>query len=84
MSDVSKEQTKIMKNTTARLDLGDKHTHLCLLDTDSGEILEEGKVRTTPEGFARRFDSTEPLREPSKPGHTRRGLAVSSKSVGTR
>lgn len=58
MNDVSKEQTKI----TAGLDLGDKHTHLCLLDTDSGEVLEEGKVCTTPEGFARRFDSAESLK----------------------
>jgi len=58
MPDVSKERTRI----TAGLDLGDRYTHLCLLDTDSGEVLEEGKVRTTPEGFARRFDSAESLR----------------------
>jgi transposase len=59
MSNGSKEQTRITKDITAGLDLGDKRTHLCLLDTESGEILEEGRVRTTPEGIARRFDSTE-------------------------
>ena len=58
MSNGSKEPTKI----TAGLDLGDRYTHLCLLDTDSGEVLEEGKVRTTPEGFARHFDSAESLK----------------------
>jgi hypothetical protein len=54
VSNGSKEQTRI----TAGLDLGDKYSYLCLLDTETGEVLEEGKVRTTPEGFARRFGST--------------------------
>lgn len=50
------------RKITAGLDLGDRYTHLCLLDTDSGEVLEEGRVRTTPEGFSRRFDSAEPVK----------------------
>ena len=62
MSEDSSVNKKITKNITAGLDLGDRYTHLCLLDTDSGEVLEEGKVRTTPEGFARRFDSAEPFK----------------------
>ena len=48
--------------TTAGLDLGDKYSHLCLLDTESGEVIEEGRVRTTPEAIRRRFDSEQPLR----------------------
>jgi hypothetical protein len=36
--DGSKEQPQI----TAGLDLGDKHSYLCLLDTVSGEVIEEG------------------------------------------
>ena len=48
--------------TTAGLDLGDKYSHLCLLDTESGEVIEEGRVRTTPEALRRRFDSEQPLR----------------------
>lgn len=42
---------------TAGLDLGDNYTYLCLLDIQSGEVLEEGRVRTTPEAFKQRFDS---------------------------
>ena len=48
--------------TTAGLDLGDNYSHLCLLDTQSGEVIEEGRVRTTPEAIRRRFDSEQPLR----------------------
>jgi transposase len=42
---------------TAGLDLGDKYSCLCLLDTQSGEIMEEGRLRTTPEALRRRFSS---------------------------
>ena len=48
--------------TTAGLDLGDRYSYLCLLDTDGGEIIEEGRVRTTPEALRRRFASEQPLR----------------------
>lgn len=47
---------------TAGLDLGDKYSYLCLLDTDGGEVIEEGRVRTTPEALKRRFASERPLR----------------------
>jgi transposase len=56
--DGSKQQPK----TTAGLDLGDKYSYLCLIDTDSGEVIEEGRLRTTPEAFERRFASEQPLR----------------------
>lgn len=56
------EDSNVNKKITAGLDLGDKHSYLCLLDTESGEVLEEGRVRTTPEGIARRFDSAETLK----------------------
>jgi hypothetical protein len=42
---------------TAGVDLGDKYSYLCLLDTDTGKVVEEGRLRTTPEAFRRRFDS---------------------------
>jgi transposase len=54
--DVSKVQPK----TTAGLDLGDKFSYLCLLDQHSGEVVEEGRLRTTPEAFRRRFASEWP------------------------
>ena len=56
--DGSREQPKM----TAGLDLGDKYTYLCLIDTQSGEVLEEGRLRTTPEAFRRRFSSERLLR----------------------
>ncbi len=58
MSDGSRDEPK----TTAGLDLGDKYSHLCLIDTDSGEAIEEGRLRTTPEALKRRFASEQPLR----------------------
>ncbi len=57
--DGSKERPQV----TAGLDLGDKYSYLCLLDTDSGEVMEEGRLRTNPEAFRRRFASHEqPMR----------------------
>jgi transposase len=46
--------------TTAGLDLGDKYSYLCLIDTRSGEVIEEGRLRTTPEAFKQRFCSERP------------------------
>ena len=47
---------------TAGLDLGDRYSYLCLIDTRSGEVVEEGRLRTTPDAFRRRFSSELPLR----------------------
>jgi transposase len=54
--DVSSEQPRM----TAGVDLGDRYSHLCLMDTQSGEIMEEGRLRTSPEAFRRRFSSERP------------------------
>src|SRR5829696_8957439 len=56
--DGSKEQPQ----ATAGLDLGDKYSYLCLIDQQSGEVIEEGRLRTSPEAFRRRFCSERPLR----------------------
>jgi transposase len=37
------------------LDLGDKYSHLCILDAASGEVIEESRLRTSPAGLRRRF-----------------------------
>ena len=47
--------SKDRPQTTAGLDLGDRYSYLCLLDTDGGEVIEEGRVRTTSEALRRRF-----------------------------
>ncbi len=54
----NKEQPQM----TAGLDLGDKYSYLCLLDTGSGEVIEEGRLRTTLEALRRRFTSEQSLR----------------------
>ncbi len=56
--DGSKQRPKV----TAGLDLGDRYSYLCLIDTQSGEVLEEGRLRTTPEALRRRFVSEPSLR----------------------
>ena len=56
--DGSKGQPKV----TAGVDLGDKYSYLCLIDTQSGQVIEEGRLRTTPEAFGRRFASEQPMR----------------------
>ena len=47
---------------TAGLDLGDRYSYLCLIDHQSGEVIEEGRLRTSPEAFKRRFVSEQPMR----------------------
>jgi transposase len=47
---------------TAGLDIGDKYSYLCLIDSQSGEVIEEGRLRTTPEAFLRRFTSEQTMR----------------------
>ena len=56
--DGSSEQPRM----TAGVDLGDKFSYLCLLDTASGEVMEEGRLRTSLETFKRRFASERPMR----------------------
>jgi hypothetical protein len=47
---------------TAGLDLGDRYSYLCLIDQKSGEVMEEGRLRTTPEALKRSFASERPMR----------------------
>ena len=47
---------------TAGLDIGDKYSYPCLIDTESGEVVEEGRLRTNPKAFRRRFASEQPMR----------------------
>ena len=52
--------SKVQPQMTAGLDIGDKHSYLCLIDQQSGEVMEEGRLRTTPEALRRRFASERP------------------------
>lgn len=55
------EDSTNQQRMTVGLDLGDKYSYLCVLDTDSGEMIEEGRLRTTPDDLRRRFDSVEQM-----------------------
>jgi hypothetical protein len=58
MADDSNQHTRL----TAGLDLGDKHSYLCLINTDTAEVIEESRLRTTPETLRQRFEGLEPMR----------------------
>ena len=49
MNDGSREATPMV---TAGLDLGDKYSYLCLIDTDTCKVVGEGKLRTIPKAFS--------------------------------
>jgi transposase len=56
------DASKVQRKVTAGLDLGDKYSYLCLIDQQSGEVIEEGRLRTSPEALRRRFASEQPMR----------------------
>jgi transposase len=57
---MSNGSTELMK-MTAGMDLGDNYSHLCLIDTESGQLIEGSRLPTTPEAMRGRFDSERPL-----------------------
>jgi hypothetical protein len=59
MSDptANNEETKL----TVGLDLGDRHTQVCVVD-EAGEVIEEARLATRPQALRRRFCGAEPLR----------------------
>ena len=79
--DGSREQPQM----TAGLDLGDKYSYLCLIDTQNGEVVEEGRLRITPEDLRRRFASEPSLRiatETGGGGHSEEALCALAPPVG--
>lgn len=46
---------------TIGVDIGDRYSHLCVLDAE-GEVVDEGRIATTREGFTRRFTAMERAR----------------------
>src|SRR5215203_1529112 len=57
----SMDSSKVQPKLTAGLDIGDKYSYLCLIDQESGQVIEEGRLSTTPEAFRRRFASEQPM-----------------------
>ncbi len=46
---------------TVGLDLGDRYSRFCLLDDSSG-VIEEGRLRTTPDAMEEAFKGRAPMR----------------------
>lgn len=44
------------------IDIGDRYSQLAVLDRTTGEVLEEGRIATTPRAFEQRFGSLRPAR----------------------
>lgn len=70
---------------TIGIDLGDRFSHCCVLDTD-GEVLTEGRVRSTPEAMARHFQELPSCRIAIEVGAHSRWLSRSEtrKDIGSR
>ena len=49
------ERIKQEVGRTVGLDVGDRWSQICVLDQESGEVVEEGRVRTGAEALGRRF-----------------------------
>lgn len=49
-------------STTIGVDIGDRHSHLCVLDTETGGLLEEARIPTNPAAFEKRFAGSAPTR----------------------
>jgi transposase len=49
-------------DVTADIDIGDRYSHLCLLDTQSGEVIEEGRILTNHLALQKRFSGSKPMR----------------------
>lgn len=53
---------EITRDFIVGIDVGDRYSYLCLLDTKTGDVVEESRISTNPEAFERRFSSPEPMR----------------------
>jgi transposase len=54
------DSSRVRPKVTAGLDIGDKYSYPCLIDQHSGEVIEEGRLRTSPEAFLRRSACEQP------------------------
>jgi transposase len=69
-------------SVTIGIDLGDKHSQVYELDHETGEILSEGRVSTTPRAFKRRFGGCPPARIAFEAGTHSRWIAILLEAAG--
>ncbi len=55
------EATTTLSTMTIGIDLGDRKSHICVLDT-TGEVVEESQISTTPKALRARFEGLAPTR----------------------
>lgn len=51
---------EITRDFNVGIDVGDRYSYLCLLDTKTGDVVEELRTSTNPAAFERRLSSPEP------------------------
>ena len=61
LSQPQREMIEQGMNVVVGLDLGDRHSHLCLLDLE-GNIVERHRIRTSVAAFKKFFDEWAPMR----------------------
>ena len=61
LSQPQREMIEQGMNVVVGLDLGDRHSHLCLLDLE-GHIVERHRIRTSVASFEKFFDAWAPMR----------------------
>ena len=69
-------------SVVAGVDLGDKHSHVCLINLD-GEIVERKKLRTSPAAFERYFGGWASMRVVLEAGTHATGCTACSSGSGT-
>jgi transposase len=57
----SKKGQAAPKKWTVGIDLGDRWSRYCVVD-EEGEVIEEGRFKTTPEALRKHFAESEPMR----------------------
>jgi transposase len=84
---MSNEKSKRKSNTLARdpltvgVDIGDRYSHYCVLD-GTGQILEEDRVRTTPDGLRKWLTGRPRMRIAFEAGTHSRWVSEILKSAG--
>ena len=71
----SKKTKKVSGQLTIGIDIGDLWSHYCTLN-EGGEVIEEGRFRTTPEALAKQFAGIDAARVAILPARNSDGHLV--------
>ena len=61
MTERSTTSPTAVTSTTIGIDIGDRMSHICVLD-GAGNVIETGVVASTPAAFTKRFERDDPTR----------------------